>query len=107
MEIEDIPTIDYFNTTTQKSSIYYPDIFVKSKDLIIEVKSMWTYNKDKQKNKDKWRETSLIYNFEAWIYKKVKGDMILFKRYEYKQGEKIMKRFVAENGEQECILYMA
>ena len=38
--------IDYENTNHR----YYPDIYIKSENLVIEVKSTYTFNKEKEKN---------------------------------------------------------
>jgi|LakMenE18May11ns_1017448.scaffolds.fasta_scaffold9193811_1 hypothetical protein len=38
-----VPTIIYFKNSKEYN--YYPDIYIKSKNLIIEVKSDWTYKK--------------------------------------------------------------
>lgn len=39
-----IPKIFYFNTVLNKTSRYYPDIWLKSHNLLIEVKSTFTFN---------------------------------------------------------------
>lgn len=54
-----------------KSKMYYPDFYIRSKNLIIEVKSTYTFNKDMIKNIAK--EDSCIeqgYNFEFLIIHK-------------------------------------
>lgn len=64
----DMPKINYNFENKQKR--YYPDIWIKSINQIIEVKSDWTYNKDLAKNKLKEIATKeLNFNFEFWIYK--------------------------------------
>lgn len=44
----EIPTIEY--CFADKKRVYYPDIYVKSKNLLIEVKSTYTFFKDQDKN---------------------------------------------------------
>jgi len=63
----DVPAIWY--NYEHKKKRYIPDIFIKSENLIIEVKSEYTFNKDITKNKAK--EIGCItagYNFEFWIF---------------------------------------
>ena len=49
--INEIGQIHYtFNNATRT---YYPDIYIKSQNLVIEVKSQWTYNMEKEKNEAK------------------------------------------------------
>lgn len=46
-----IDSIGYFYYEYEnKSHRYYPDIYIKSKNLVIEVKSNYTFNKEKEKN---------------------------------------------------------
>lgn len=57
---------------------YYPDIYIKSKNLIIEVKSVWTYKKNIVKNTIKALRTKESgFNFEFWIYNKKKELIII------------------------------
>lgn len=67
----EIPAIYYF--WNEKNRRYYPDIFVKSKNLIIEVKSEYTFNNDLQRNIEK-RNACIRnnFNFEFWICDKNK-----------------------------------
>jgi len=52
-----------------KERRYYPDIWIKSINKIIEVKSDYTYKKDLEKNKLKELATKeLKFDFEFWIY---------------------------------------
>ena len=52
---------------------YYPDIFIKSKNLIIEVKSSYTFNCDYSKNIEKMNGSIAAgYNFEFHILDKTK-----------------------------------
>jgi len=58
-----IPTITYSN-----NKVYFPDIYIPKDNLIIEVKSEWTYKKALEKNEQKKSAClSLGYNFEFWI----------------------------------------
>lgn len=73
---ENVPTIKYI----QKSKIhyYYPDIYIKSENLIIEVKSTWTYKKGLIKNILKALAAKKSgYKFEFWIYDDKKNKIII------------------------------
>ena len=48
LERTGIPTISYH--FEGKDRRYYPDIFIKSKNMLIEVKSTWTFNREVEKN---------------------------------------------------------
>jgi len=63
----DMPKIMFeFNKKTKR---YFPDIFIKSENKIIEVKSTWTYKKELIKNIHKALATrKLGYTFEIWIF---------------------------------------
>ena len=48
---------------------YYPDILIPHKNLLIEVKSTWTYEVKLKKNLEKKAACQkLNYKFEFWIY---------------------------------------
>jgi len=54
------------NQTTHR---YYPDFYIKKDNKIIEVKSIYTYNIDIEKNLLKQKAClDAGYNFEFWIY---------------------------------------
>jgi hypothetical protein len=62
----EVPSIWYIiDDTTHR---YYPDIYIPSKNLIVEVKSTWTYKKHFDINQLK-KQTCIEqgYNFEFWI----------------------------------------
>ena len=62
-----IPKIQYI--LNNKVHYYYPDIYVKSQNLIIEVKSTFTYKKQLVKNIIKSLSVRKSgFNFEFWIY---------------------------------------
>lgn len=63
---KEIPEIWYESQGKKKR--YYPDIWICKNNLIIEVKSIWTYNKDLEKNLLK-RDAALKlgYKFQFWI----------------------------------------
>lgn len=64
-----MPKIEYI--IKNKKHRYYPDIWIKSVNKIIEVKSHWTYKKELIKNIKKALATrKLGYDFEFWIYDK-------------------------------------
>jgi hypothetical protein len=62
-----IPNVKY--TLKNKLHYYYPDIYIKSKNLIIEVKSNYTYKQHLIRNIIKSLAVKKAgYNFEFWIY---------------------------------------
>lgn len=68
---KEMPLINYYYIVDKKNHRYFPDIWIKSENKIIEVKSAWTYKKDLIKNIMKALATrKLGYNFEFWIYTK-------------------------------------
>ena len=78
---KDIPRITYIYN--YKTKYYFPDIYIKSQDKIIEVKSSWTYEKDMEKNETK-ANACLVqgYTFEFWLYSK-KGKKLTLTIKEY------------------------
>jgi hypothetical protein len=71
------PEIWFFDENNIKHR-YYVDIFIPSQNKCIEVKSLYTYEKDKYKNLLKEEAAkNLGYNFEFWIYDK-KGNKICY-----------------------------
>ncbi len=70
----DVPTFGYI--FEGKEHVYYPDIYLPGEHKIIEVKSDYTYNKDKEKNTTKGLAcVEEGYEFEIRIYSP-KGDLI-------------------------------
>jgi hypothetical protein len=64
---KEVPKIKY--EIDGKISYYFPDIYIKSLNKIIEVKSTWTYEINKEKNIEKSKAcTDAGYAFEFWIY---------------------------------------
>lgn len=64
---QNVPKIQYI--LNNKVHYYYPDIYVKSQNLIIEVKSTFTYKKQLVKNIIKSLSVRKSgFNFEFWIY---------------------------------------
>lgn len=64
---KDIPRIGYKIDNTQK--YYFPDIYIKSTNKIIEVKSTWTYECKEDNIQEKANATILKgYDYEIWIY---------------------------------------
>jgi hypothetical protein len=73
--VKNVPEIWFFDKNN-KEHRYYVDIFIPSQNKCIEVKSLYTYEKDKYKNLLKEEAAqNLGYNFEFWIYDK-KGNKI-------------------------------
>lgn len=64
---KDIPRINYIYTDN-KEHIYFPDMYIKSIDTIVEVKSTYTYNMDLEKNFNKFKATLINYNLKVMIY---------------------------------------
>jgi hypothetical protein len=66
---KDIPRITY--KIEDKQKYYFPDIYIKSINKIIEVKSSWTYACKEDNIQEKAKATILKgYNYEVWIYDK-------------------------------------
>lgn len=66
---KEIPRIEY--TYNEQTKYYFPDIYIKSQDKIIEVKSSWTYEKDREKNEAKANAClNQGYKFQFWLYSK-------------------------------------
>lgn len=64
-----VPRIEYIHNGTKR--YYFPDIFIKSQNKIIEVKSTWTYRHHYETNTLKCRATVAAgYDFEFWIFTK-------------------------------------
>ena len=62
--------------------VYYPDIYIKSLNKIIEVKSTWTYKMYKEKNIAKWNATiNSGYEFEVWVFNN-KGECKIINKFE-------------------------
>jgi hypothetical protein len=70
---DDVPKVLY--QLKNKQHRYYPDIYIKSENKVIEVKSTWTYKKNLIKIMIKALATrKLGYDFEFWIYHPDKKD---------------------------------
>ena len=71
---KDIPRITY--VINDKKRYYFPDIFIKSINTIIEVKSTWTYKSKVDNIQEKESATKMAgYNYEIWVYDR-KGNKI-------------------------------
>ena len=71
-----VPIIKYIKNNKEYN--YFPDIFIKSKNLIIEVKSEWTYKLQLIQNILKALAVRKAgYNFEFWIYNNKKIKIII------------------------------
>jgi hypothetical protein len=72
---KDIPRIQYI--INDKKKYYFPDIYIKSINKIIEVKSTWTYNCKEDFVKEKEEATKKLgYDYEIWIYDGKGGKII-------------------------------
>lgn len=66
-DVTKIPVIEYFYYNKHRK--YYPDIYIPRDNLIIEVKSIWTYEKEKTKNIAKQKACIKAgYNFKFLIF---------------------------------------
>ncbi len=63
--VEGIPSLIYFYDKPRR---YHPDIYVKSKDLTIEVKSEYTFNVKYEFNMNRYTQIGNMINFVIWIY---------------------------------------
>jgi hypothetical protein len=62
-----IPRISY--KIEDKQKYYFPDIYIKSQNKIIEVKSTWTYKCKEDNIQEKANATKLTgYDYEIWVY---------------------------------------
>lgn len=75
---KDIPKVLYFYE--DKKRRYYTDIYIKSKDLMIEIKSTYTLEMEIDKNIAKFQAAAKLHNFELWVYSD-KGIIISKKAY--------------------------
>ncbi len=66
---KNMPLILYPNPYTNKTSRYFPDIYIPSENRLIEVKSPYTYKKDLDMNYAKWEAAvNAGFNFYVYIY---------------------------------------
>jgi hypothetical protein len=71
---KEIPRITYM--INDKKKYYFPDIFIKNINTIIEVKSTWTYQSKKDNVHEKESATKMAgYKYEIWVYDR-KGNKI-------------------------------
>jgi hypothetical protein len=72
----DVPQIKY--EIEKKEKMYFPDIFIKSENKIIEVKSTWTYKCKEDNVQFKANACKKLgYNYEIWIYDYKKNKTIV------------------------------
>jgi hypothetical protein len=65
----DVPEIWFYYNN--KKSRHYVDIYIKSQNKCIEVKSDWYFNTDKNKILEKQKAAKQLgYNYEIWVYDK-------------------------------------
>jgi hypothetical protein len=75
-DIESYTDKIWYTDSANKRRKYYPDIYIKSENKIIEVKSEYTYNVGYSINiRKKTATESLGINFEFWIYNET-GDKL-------------------------------
>lgn len=66
---KDVPEIWYFDKICKKRR-HYVDIYVKSQNRCIEVKSTWTYQPKNNVLEKQEATLNLGYNYEIWIFDK-------------------------------------
>ena len=71
-----VPTIPYTNPISKKQSFYFPDVYIKSQNLIIEVKSPYTYNLELQKNQAKLK-ACILNNYKVELYMFGRGGVLI------------------------------
>ena len=76
---KEVPRIKYI-FKENKEHIYFPDMYIKSIDTIVEVKSTYTYSLDLDKNYHKFNYTLKNYNLKVMIYDD-KLDLFYFNFY--------------------------
>ena len=80
---KEVPRINYI--FKEKEHIYFPDIYIKSTNTIVEVKSTYTYNLDLEKNYYKFIYTLKRYNLKVMIY----DNKLTLKYFLFNKGENI------------------
>lgn len=68
-----IPRISY--SFEENEHLYTPDIYIISRNALVEVKSLWVYHKQHDRNLAKFQAASRQYNFELRIYSE-KGELL-------------------------------
>jgi hypothetical protein len=69
VETKNIPHFAY--EFDGKTKTYFPDIFIPKQNMIIEVKSTWTYEKDKDQNLAKFHAVNRAgYNLDLYVFDK-------------------------------------
>ena len=68
-------------TSDEKERVYFPDIYIKSINKIIEVKSEWTIKLQSARIDDRAKSVKEAgYDFEVWVYsvKKIRTETLIF-----------------------------
>jgi hypothetical protein len=79
---QSVPQIWWIDATG-KNHRYFVDIFLKAENRMIEVKSDYRYEKDKEKIEYVWRTcVAEGYNYEVWIFNKY-HELVTIKDYNY------------------------
>lgn len=69
----------WWNDDEGKRHRYFPDFYIPKENLVIEIKSSWTFQKDKKKiKKTQEQSIKLGYKFELWVLN-VKGEQLEIK----------------------------
>ena len=65
--LDNVPSVWYRNGSGALHK-YYPDIYIRSLDKLVEVKSPYTFSLDEEKNANKFIAASKAHKFETWVY---------------------------------------
>ena len=73
-----LPSIEYWNPVKQKYCLYFPDIFIKSQNRLIEIKSSWTLKAQLQENLAKHEAAKKLgFRHEIWVCSSKKVTQII------------------------------
>jgi hypothetical protein len=65
---DDVPRVKYM--FLGREHMYFPDIFLPSKNILIEIKSAFTLESDLSRNICKFEQADKLYDFYIWVYDK-------------------------------------
>ena len=84
----DLPHFEYKTPNDNKNHVYYPDIFIPEDNLIIEIKSFWTMELDKNIELKKKSVVDNGYKYLLWVFDG-KGELLV--SYEENEENEIKK----------------
>lgn len=86
-----------FHRPDNRYGYYHPDIFIPKDNVVIEVKSTYTFLVDKQVNLCKWKKASKKYEFQVYIYGKVIRKIPQLDQYRKYQGGRLIEKIKYQN----------